>query len=75
MTDCPKTLGAIMRDPAELAQAQADIATAWCASLHQPEPEPQPVKSPAPRIDVATIKGIECPAVRRVLLVTAEDWS
>ena len=79
MTDCLTTLHILMRDPAELAAAQADIGMAWCAALapavastaHRPAAA-EPVRFVATG---AAARRLRCPSAKKIIVTTETDWS
>ena len=69
--DCIKTLHAIMCDPDELKQAQADFAVAWVNAMQRNS------KPPHARF-IANGRAAErltCPEARRIILTTENNWS
>lgn len=71
MIDCVETLHLIMTSPAELAQAQADIAASWRKSLDRAS------SAPRERFIVTGLAAArhKCLRVRRVILTTENGWS
>ena len=69
--DCIVTLHSIMRDPDELARAQAEIHEAWVSTMRRAE------KPPRERLTVTgqVAERVRCPAAKRVILTTEKHWS
>lgn len=69
--DCIKTLHAIMCDPDELKQAQADFSVAWVNAMQR--------NSKLPRTRFAAngraAERLTCPVARRIILTTEKEWS
>jgi hypothetical protein len=70
VTDCLKTLKAVMRSPVELARVQRDLVIAWANAAAKAE------KPPRERLK-ATGKAAERlnPVARAVVLKTESHWS
>lgn len=69
--DFLKTLRVIMRKPAELASAQADIDTALRAAMSRKPRAPRERLMPTG----AAAALVRCPTAKRVILTTENDWS
>lgn len=69
--DCIKTLHAIMCNPGELKQAQADFAVVWANAMQR--------KSRPPRTRFAAngraAERLTCAVARRIILTTEKEWS
>jgi len=71
VTDCLITLHAVMRDPAELAAAQADIDAQWRAALAR---KPRAARERMVATGEAARRHA-CHRIQKIIIITEKNWS